>query len=305
MEIFKVEDDLCGYFPDAVLLLHCEDYPPLFHESQQRRHPRAIYIMSLDTVLRRFSKLLNALDDGKVNDSVFEIAGSPAKEAIKDALDHLLDSLNEHLEDCRNVIKAFSPNHTSPSYLRSYKLFQSATKTYRDHISRIDNHLKHEQGRIRLAAQLTPHKLLGYYVDGVVGPGVSGPSPKVHSTDLACWSFSRDLRFHLVWVYMISRALNSAIRNLVGETHLNQPKDAKPSAQLNDVLWGITYLQPLQFPNERKLDTPWIELNTNGGKKYLRATTSFKPSPLLSAYGNFRVEMSNDGASKSFSLPKF
>jgi hypothetical protein len=184
--------------------------------------------------------------------------------AVLEAYDGLLDSLVEHLEDNMRVLLCFFPSLADRAANPAVRRYQATVEVYRDSVGRIVNLIKHSQGRLRFVmGESDGDRALGYYVEGVVSPGVIGPSPIVHSNGRASFSFNRDLRFHLASVVGVSQALAQAVQQIHPDTFAGDGRDTGPGALLNPVRL-VSRLPVIVFPTEGTLPWPYVGLDGAG-----------------------------------------
>jgi hypothetical protein len=141
-----------------------------------------------------------------------------------------LRALQEHLDDCYLVLKTlvdpsratknplFAEKYVTENRLPGAKTFHSAIVDYKTTL-RIANKLKHQQGRLRGVALWLPDGAhLGYFLEEPDALGQIGPSPDLHP-DQGCFSFARDLTWHLFNIYACSEKLLTAIGTAVSALH--------------------------------------------------------------------------------------
>ena len=210
--IFRSSEQRGGLSPEAVEILSCEFTAPLYYLDYQLRHPFGIYNVSLNQVISSFEGLIESLSSAKQHDLNSKKLDRKWDEELLQNLEKLLYSLMEHMDDCENIIQCFFPHGTKIFRESSVKTYHSVVDSYRTHIGKVVNHLKHRQGRLRSFGMLVdniPH--LGYFVEGISEDGSLGPAPHIHSNGTTAFSYARDIRFHLYNLYYVSVKLSEAI----------------------------------------------------------------------------------------------
>lgn len=294
--------------PPAVFSLHRCDPSKLFHEVQMKRHPLAAYNVSIAAVAKRFGSVLNALEALKFDRSTEMPIKAGEDSTLLEATDHLLDSLMEHMEDCEKIIASFFEDPTQKTNKKKIEHYKRKVNPYRDFIGRIDNFIKHHQGRLRLitfydAVSVFP----GYYIEGLVAPGVIGPAPGIHPGGNSAFSYARDLRFHMVNVFGVSRYLSNFLEDLgVLLTQDSLPTPTTPiqtDGTWADTLKRIASIAPVFYPDEVKKPLPSIIFTSDEVSiRFPNNATERNSFP-----GGTRVvsSIAGDGVTRSFKIPYF
>lgn len=288
-----------GLFPKALYALYAARNVVTFESLYGLRPPLGVYNVSLSAVLARFEKVVAELDS-------FERAFTPdgrldnTSASLLEAMDHLLDSLFEHTEDCDKIIKSFFPKMDK---LANGVLdgFRESIFPYRDHVARIANHIKHDQGRLRAIVFSGGNFCYpGYFVEGVVKEGVVGPTPKVHRTSNTAFSFNRDLRFHIAGLYFCGTHLAHTVNEVarVRPLKFDEPKESKE--RLERVLEKVAKLQQVVFPDEINLTPVQVKQRGTGFEIAMGgAVRGAKRMPSA----RIQILHYGDGVTKSFKAP--
>ncbi len=201
-----------GLNPPAIETLSLELSSPLYHLEYQMRHPFGIYNVSLNRVFSSFEDLLTDLTAAKEHDLKSKKADLKWENYLLHSLEKLLYALMEHMDDCENILRCFFPPGTKINNENSIRAYQSSVDSYRTHIGKVVNHLKHKQGRLRSIAMFsgdTPY--LGYFVEGAEQNGSLGPAPHIHTKGSTAFSYARDIRYHLYNLYFVSAKLAETV----------------------------------------------------------------------------------------------
>ena len=180
--------------------------------------------------------------------------------ALLERQSKLLYALAEHLDDCENVLRCFlgPGKKKDDETMRAYK---KAVDGYRERVDKCVNQVKHNQGRLRSIAFVSAKAAhLGYFVEGADKEGRIGPVHRIHRGGNTAFSFSRDLRYHLWGVYMVSEHLAEAIESVTKD------KESAPIALKFDVdrivriAESVSQLPMVFFPQEVSQPVPTVRL---------------------------------------------
>ena len=215
MRIVETLIDIETANPTAMTVLENIGDVPIFHENYKVRHPLAAYNISLDSVSQRILRVIDALEIIQT-ERKFENSKDQGWEVpLIEATDHMLDALMEHMEDCGGIIRSFFPNSKDIAFKKALKEFNVSVAPYRDHIGKIVNYMKHNQGRLRTVTFSWPSgSSIGYFVEGPLKNGGLGPVSVIHSNEATAFSFFRDIPFHLCNVYAVSRRLSAVLQSI-------------------------------------------------------------------------------------------
>lgn len=293
---------LSDAWPRAVRALESARDVETYHARLRLRHPLAIYNISLSQVVGRFSSALTELEKLR-HITGFGGERDAKEEAFLAALDSLLDALVEHFDDCNNVLRCFFQNEADPRYKKSYSQFKAATRSYRDHVAKIVNRIKHSQGRLRSVLFSWPGgDSVGYFVEGVNTEGVVGPDEDIHPGGSTAFSVARDFRLHLCGIYFVSTHLAQAIYEASGVRPDGKHVSAQGVDALATVIRGVSCVPPVFFPDEMKKAIPSVKMASDGGvtiscgKDNRERATSF-PS------AHVKVRFMGDGITRQFRIP--
>jgi hypothetical protein len=253
------------FFPPVLKLLRELPSSLLYHQKYPFRHPAAIYFLSILQLAGDFNRLLShyaALRNRKA--SLASLQGEICQsERI------LIYSLREHLDDCQMILMCFvdpskfpskgkSPDDTlKAAGFKEQSIFWDGVAAYADsYLMPLVNKLKHSQGRFRATAfDCAPNDFrVGFYLEEVDGKGVAQPSLTLHRGNSA-FSFSRDIRANVAFVYRVGQALNEAIEAFlrrVGDVPVPSSQDYGSPDQWRNVCLQAAKLDAGVFPQELK-----------------------------------------------------
>lgn len=250
-----------------------------FHEQHGKRHPRSIYKKKLQAITKQFTVVLDCLEVVEFHYRYDkENLDVPYKKLLSEYR-QLLYRLNEHHDDCLSILRSLCPPSKAileifdSRYLSRFRLpgansFMRATKEYRDeHIALLVNTMKHSQGELSSIFLHSQNDFRpGYFLCDVLPGGVLGPNAKLHSDGKTAFSFSRDLKIHVWWLYkmgdLLATAIDGAIDGIHGEKLLLSPCEL----DVPDLITMLTKCSnlPLRFfPDETKKPYPTIQLSNN------------------------------------------
>ncbi len=288
----------------------------IFFREQQLRHPASIYNLSLDKLAKAFLAVAEGYARDTARFSVPPHGGFDLK-ALLEAQEHLLRSIQDHLDDCYLILRTFiDPSTTKAkslhadqyvidSKLPGVKSFMQATEEYRTSL-KIVNKLKHNQGRLRgFGIYPGDGVYLGYFLEEPDRAGVVGPSPEIHP-DRGAFSFARDIKWRFFLVYSLSENLVKAVeRALTGLHQTPLEKAALPQQQTDDwnrIAATISKIPLAIFPKELQTYMATIHLTDDGRELSLKF-----PDRVHIVYPSLScravVSTVGDGFSRHFKVP--
>ena len=289
--------------PRAVSALEAVKNVPTFQARLKLRHPLAIFNVSIEQVVSRFSNALRAFKQLSLSYGNHEEDILKAKVEFLDSLDSLLDSLIEHIDDCNNVVRCFFESDSDPKYKNVYSQFKSSIRPYRNHVGRVVNKIKHEQGRLRLIHFSWPDgSSYGYFVEGANQEGAVGPDEDIHPGGNTAFSIARDFRFHLCGIYFVGTHLAQAVYEVCGMSIKQCDMGNQGSEGLAEIIQAVSSIPPIFFPDEIRKVIPTVKIV--GGPGALIACGKLhheKVSALPSA--KVHVNFSGDGITRTFRVP--
>ena len=248
-------------FPPVQLALANVDSARLFCGAHRLRHPPAIYNLSFSKVMSRLADVLNELDAA----SAFQAYRDPKQymwdKRLLSELDHLLDALMEHFDDCQSILLCFVESSDDKTFLKALRTFKEATRPYRSHIGQIVDALKHEQRHLASIFFHTPNSFdPGYFVEGPDDGGGIGPDPNIHADGQTAFSFARDLRLHVCGLYFVGLALMPALAvfGKLSLTNKANTDDPKINDQKLETLRRVSLLPLRFFPDELAKPIPMV-----------------------------------------------
>lgn len=292
---FKSLDSVCT---DAVSALEATSSVSTHHVRLGLRPPKGIYNLSLHQVVDRFSMVVQKLGTlPSMNDR--EKSADAVRRDFLHSLDALLDALVEHIEDCNSVIKCFFSSDDDKSYKAIFQAFRAEVRPYRDHIAKLVNKVKHNQGRLRfLYHQSIFGKSFGYFVEAADRNGVIGPDGDIHANGDTAFSIPRDLRYHICGVFFVAERLAHAIRKATGLEEFNA---APGDVALGELIRSVSSIAPVFFPDEIKAPYPAIKIESEACRLSLgKENIESAKAPLTATIS---VSFVADGVSNAYRVP--
>jgi hypothetical protein len=285
MIVERNSTDASGLLPEIIESLDADFHLPLYHRDLKLRQPLGIYNASLASVLGSFEDVLDEFEQLMIDRPYRRQNELPkwSDDNLMNSQRQLLYSLMEHMEDCFNVLKCFvQPPSSDPrkrtkaAYCKSSTIIDTCVKSvepYWNHISDIVNHSKHNQGRVRFCVIFDENNMIpGYFVesaeeildranDQVSDWEVLGPSSAIHGKyrDTA-FSFARNLRYHFVNVYFVSKELADAVNSLTAGQRTPHTGTKSDDSKILGIAARIEKLPLYFYRDEMRLDTPAVKV---------------------------------------------
>ena len=297
-----------NWWPDVKRILNSDFQIPLYHATHEHRHPQAIYNISYSTVIESFNATVKTLFE-VMNERSFLEANNPKWYKILVAKQKdLLYALMEYLDDCENILACFFPPNEKRSDNTNVKLYLRYIKEYRDHIGKIVNHIKHEQGRLRPIVFFKDKLILpGYFIENVNREGEAGPVEKIHPGGNTAFSFARDLRYNFFYFHAVAKHLGDTIINIVGSRYTPNPQEnLTTDRKVLEVASAISGLPLFFYPDEISKPVPSVIINQNSDGQ--STITLMYPNnvvrvPKLPSKMKVMVGFQGDGVTRSFRFP--
>ena len=110
--------------------------------------------------------------------------------------------LGDYVNACRSVIYYVK---TKEGANKGNQEFKAAANPYYDHVTKVDNFIKHQQRALRTVYAAWPHgQIIGYQVEGAVAVGVVGPERQIHRYHGTAFSLNRALKYHACHIYLMA-----------------------------------------------------------------------------------------------------
>lgn len=303
-------------FPPVVEFLRVLPPPVLFHQKHRFRHPAAIYQLSVGQLAADFKRVLDPYAAIRLG------TGKPTDfgEQIAQAQRILIYSLREHIDDCQMILMCLVDPASIATTARSpdeklkgagfveQKTFWDGVNNYLDgYLMPMVNALKHAQGRLRTVTfECSPSDLRpGFYLEEVDENETAQPSLKLHRGNSA-FSFARDVRNNLGFVFRAAESLGDAIRAALGRLGANTlptPIGAEiPVNSWTSICKQVANLDYGVFPQELKLRFTRFSLLEDGS---LRIRELEPDTKLSFPRGTVRCNTQTlpDGVTRSFRMP--
>ena len=307
---YELSSKKSGIQPKAVSVLANLDGITLHNSNYGLRHPLGIYNLSFGTVLKKMDSVLRELDEVRETYAYRDPKKYDWDETLVSNLDHMLDAIMEHLDDCKNIICCFFEDSSTKSAKKAVRKFNSEIKSYRDHVAVIVNAIKHNQNRLRsMFFETFSDFVPGYYAEGLVVDGMVGPNPEIHEKGNVAISLNRDLPFHICNLYYVSAVLANTVVQLTGTKPLPSVEQRANSAELSAVLRRVSVLPRIVFPDEAKKPYPYVKYISDSARGEERLLLEFpsnrlKPKPVPPG-SRVRLSYGGDGVTRSFKMPYF
>lgn len=236
----------------------------LFHPDHGYRHPTSAYGTSLRAISEQWLKTLDCLD--QLHNEHNTLRTETCFPNLLDEYSKLLYRLNEHFDACFSALRSLCPvsvakptlfdsQFLDKAKLPGWKQFRKDITPYReDHVGRLVNTLKHRQGELcSIHFYSNTGFRPGYYLRDILPGGALGPSKELHSNGETAFSFSRDMMFHLWWLYRIGDLLASTVTKALRaryEYNLIELAQDLPQEKWSTVVSRCAELKPEFFPDE-------------------------------------------------------
>lgn len=197
-------------------------------------------------------------------------------------------SLGDYVNACRSVIYYV---RTKDEANKGNQDFKAAANPYYDHVTKVDNFIKHQQRALRTVYAAWPQgQIIGYQVEGPINVGTVGAERLIHRYAGTAFSLNRALKYHACHIYLMASAL---------QTVLKLPKpDEQPSAHEHGRLAAtfldmVAEIPMLFFPDELSEEVPLVKKRSDGAF-LLECPSSEKPANRRTHEMtlNFRFEVS-------------
>lgn len=248
--------------PPVVDFFRHAELPEVYRD----RPPHAALLNGLDKCSRRLLIFLDVIDK---YESAFDpdVVDEDLKSNVEESYDNFLDSMMEFCEDCQRVLEDVVNDLSDSKAKKIVSDYKKAVSSYRDGIAKLVNHVKHNQGRLRLMSALPDGRkdwVHGYYIEGMAGPNVIGPSSRLHPEKMGV-TFNRDLRFHFVGLFFVSQCLMTHlgfadIRLKPDERSGSKRKESKREDPLGRVARKIAARPKIYFLCEKGLPRPIVSV---------------------------------------------
>ncbi|MGF1477042.1 MAG: hypothetical protein ACFB6S_15975 [Geminicoccaceae bacterium] len=163
------------------------DQKILFHEKYNRRHPLAVYSISIGRICGKIKKTTEKLEKLWISSSNIEkmMENGDIIDEIIDYLELNFYSAAEHVDDIKHIVSSLFKTKESCITSKKYKKFVADLKPLRDEIASFANTIKHNHGRVRPYMLQFLHcgkniVLIGFFIEGV-NENKLCPCPVLHS----------------------------------------------------------------------------------------------------------------------------
>lgn len=258
---FELPHKDSGYYPQVITTLNGISDEMIFNIDYGLMHPVDVFLTTFNDSIEsalRLTKRINSIISLKTEKLDFEI--EEIDDIRVDIFNFLFFSANL-IESCQSIIKSLFEKDSKIAG-KAAREFNSLTRDYRAHVSKIVNFIKHQHRRIRpITATWENQIIIGYYVEGVVEKNVIGPDPDIHLNSNVAISLNRDIPYHVVNYYFVCSCLDTVVRK-----HIKSEKT--PLKNLNDnkslsLLQEVSKIPSNYFPDEIPKGSATVTVRTH------------------------------------------
>jgi hypothetical protein len=268
----------------------------LFHDALGLKAPVGIFNQSLQKIASRCNRVLGSLELAVGEMIASDKLKQESVEKILEALDHFLDSMIEHVDDCKAILRCIYGDAGAKERIHQ---FGKAIEPYRDHIGPLVNSLKHNQAQLAPLYFLWPGNLVfGYFVAAIASGQVLGPSKLIHADGNSGFSLNRNLPFHICGLFFIAKALHRQLPKPDGTKDCAQ----KDSDEFRRMMLSLSALPRIFFPDEVAWPVPLVKIS--GDDVTIRMLPdAFRRAKAPPNWAKVETRYSGDGVTRSFKLP--
>lgn len=276
-----------GVLPYSYYILKNATDVQSFHEELDipLRHPFSIYSFSLFTIREKMDRLLDLIVPLYAEPQALKNQYTKFDAEIRDATDSLLDALMEHFDDCENVLDCYLYKEPQKFKKKIIVLVKAKWKSYRDHVGKIVNRIKHQQRRVRTIVFYGANwGVPGYFIEGPQAGKIIGPDPLIHPGGETAFSFRRNLLYHLWGLYDTSRCLSiglSMINKRFADVAPTSTTPEKGEEKWYKMICRVEALNPLVFPDEVQKQN--IIVTKKSGRLRVEYSSKDKAQPVPSS----------------------
>lgn len=311
MEIIRGTENSGNYNTELYNILVSLPHGILFHSEHSLREPLGIYNVSLNRVLRAFENIL------------IELKEQNNFEKIDLAHKELLESLMAYIDDGYQIMKCFYPKALvngniifADQWLKKVDKqliveYKNNIEPFRNKIALIVNKTKHNHARYcHVEGSTLLGKVLGYYIEGIIGGGVICPDTEIHpmfNGEHTAISYNKDIRDNIANLYIISHLMANTIRKIVLKNHgvtLNETLITyEHDEKITTIFKDISLLRLLFFPDEYNGELTQIIIKDKEIRIKKPANNSYRNRLTRPKNWKMKTTMSGDGVTRSWALP--
>lgn len=258
---FQIPSNKTGYYPEVISLLKNMECSNAGHSELGLNHPADVFYFSFLDVIDSAVRLLERLSsDALKRKGVHTYTPDNLDDYRVDIFNLIFFSAN-FIEACQSILK--SVLHKNERFTKASRKFKDLTSSYRAHVSKIINEIKHKHRRVRpFSSSWDANLVVGYYIEGVLPGGTLGADPLIHDDFHGMrtgFSLNRNIPYHLINTYFVSSALSNVLVKYSeldsGEyNNFNSDEIIKCFDMLSD-------LPLLFFPDEIEMKVPSVKRN--------------------------------------------
>lgn len=249
--------------PEVVYFLDAIPAGKSRHEELKLRHPADNFVLVFGSVIESGIQLCRD-----------QVTAMSLEEASKEAIDFdarlrlsiiaFYESLAKYIDGCRTIIRCLT---SDKDLTKKGREFSAAIEDYKKHVGTVANFIKHQQRDVRpVHAEWPDGRIVGFFVEGVVGDGEIGCEPEVHKYPGTAFSLNRMMKYHACHIYLVASALQSTL-NLHGDK--SDKTLAKLEGSIAEFLRLICDIPMLFFPDEHHEIVPLVKRVASGGEGFL------------------------------------
>ncbi|RPA33624.1 hypothetical protein EGC79_20335 [Shewanella vesiculosa] len=301
---FQIPSKKTGYYPEVISLLKNMECSNAGHSELGLNHPADVFYFSFLEVIDSAKRLLERLrSDALKRKESYAYTPDNLEDYRVDIFNLIFFSAN-FIEACQSILK--SVLHKDERFTKASREFKDLTSSYRAHVSKIINEVKHKHRRVRpFSSSWDANLVVGYYIEGVLPGGTLGADPLIHDDFHGMktgFSLNRNIPYHLINTYFVSSALSSV---LVKYSGLNSSKcNNFSSDEIKKCFDMLSDLPLLFFPDEIEMKVPSIKRNKAEGFS-LELPSGRKIENRRPHIMNISLSQRIGLQARSFSLPYF
>ncbi|WP_141440427.1 hypothetical protein [Vreelandella titanicae] len=258
---FQIPNKKTGYYPEVISLLKNMECSNSGYSELGLNHPADIFYFSFLDVIDSAKRLLERLSSDALKRKENHAYTPKNLEDYRVDIFNLIFFSANFIEACQSILKSIL--HKNEKFTKASREFKDLTSSYRAHVSKIINEIKHKHRRVRpFSSSWDANLVIGYYIEGVLPGGTLGADPLIHDDFHGMrtgFSLNRNIPYHLINTYFVSRGLNGV---LVKYSGLNSGEcNNLDSNEIMKCFEMLSDLPLLFFPDEIEMKVPSVKRN--------------------------------------------
>lgn len=256
---FQIPSKKTGYYPEVISLLKNMECSNAGHSELGLNHPADVFYFSFLDVIDSAERLLKRLSSDALKRKENHTYTPGNLDNYRVDIFNLIFFSANFIEACQSILK--SVLHKDERFTKASREFKDLTSSYRSHVSKIINEIKHKHRRVRpFSSSWDANLVVGYYIEGVLPEGTLGADPLIHDDFHGMrtgFSLNRNIPYHLINIYFVSSALNSV---LVKYSGLERGEcNNFSSDEIENFFDMLSDLPLLFFPDEIEMKVPSVK----------------------------------------------